>query len=93
MVNPDHIRVVDGDGITTPDVLGVDISDSNVPMILLGGKFYQMHEIDILNDDVLGTADNAKTLTLDDTSGALTDKGLVGGDGHTQDTGVVAVGG
>lgn len=38
VVNPDHIRVVDGDGITTPDVLGVDISDSNVPVILLGGK-------------------------------------------------------
>lgn len=52
-----------------------------------------MHELDILNDDVLSTADDAKTLTLDDTSGALTNKGLVGGDGHTQDTGVIAGGG
>lgn len=31
VVDPDHVGVVDGDGITTPNVLGVDIGDSNVP--------------------------------------------------------------
>lgn len=33
MVNPDHVAVVDGDGIATPNVLGVDIGDSNVPIL------------------------------------------------------------
>lgn len=31
MVDPDKIGLVDSDGVTTPDVLGVDIGDSNVP--------------------------------------------------------------
>lgn len=31
MINPDHISIVDGDGITSPDVLGVDLSDEDVP--------------------------------------------------------------
>lgn len=47
--------------------------------------------VDVLDDNVLGTADDAKTLTLDDTSGTLTEDGLVGGNDHTQDTGIVAV--
>lgn len=31
VVDPDHITVVEGDGVSSPDVLGVDISDSDVP--------------------------------------------------------------
>ena len=31
VVNPDQVGVVDGDGITAPDVLGVDVGDGNVP--------------------------------------------------------------
>ena len=30
VVNPDHVAVINGDGITTPDVLRVDVGDSNV---------------------------------------------------------------
>jgi hypothetical protein len=33
VVNPDHVAIVDGDGITTPNVLGVDIGDGNVPAL------------------------------------------------------------
>lgn len=32
MVNPDQVSVVESDGVTTPDVLGVDVGDSNVPV-------------------------------------------------------------
>lgn len=42
VVNPDHVGVVDGDGITAPDVLGVDVGDGNVPgcsWLVLGWGF------------------------------------------------------
>lgn len=32
MVDPDQISTVEGDGITSPDVFGVDIGDGNVPI-------------------------------------------------------------
>lgn len=32
VVDPDHVAVVDGDGITAPDVLGVDIRDGDIPV-------------------------------------------------------------
>lgn len=35
MVNPDQISVVEGDGITSPDVFGVDVGDGDVPVIRL----------------------------------------------------------
>jgi hypothetical protein len=35
VVNPDHVGVVDGDGVSTPDVLGVDVGDCDVPVCLL----------------------------------------------------------
>lgn len=33
VVEPDLVSFVDGDGITTPDVLRVDVRDSDVPMV------------------------------------------------------------
>jgi hypothetical protein len=33
VVNPDQVSLIEGDGITTPDVLGVDVCDSDVPVI------------------------------------------------------------
>jgi hypothetical protein len=36
VVNPDQIGVVEGDGITSPDVFGVDVGDGDVPVIFLG---------------------------------------------------------
>ena len=30
VINPNHVGIVNGDCVTSPDVLGVDISDSNV---------------------------------------------------------------
>ena len=93
MVNPDHIGLIDGDSVTTPDVLGVDVGDSNVPVGILVGKVLTLLRALVgylLDDDVLGTADDTETLTLDDTAGALTDQSLVGGNGDTKDTGVVA---
>ena len=43
-----------------------------------------------LDDDVAGTANDAQTLTLHNTGGTLTHDGLVGGNGDTENTGVVA---
>lgn len=31
VVDPDHVAVVDGDGVSAPDVLGVDIGDGDIP--------------------------------------------------------------
>lgn len=45
----------------------------------------------VLDDNVAGAADDAETLAHDDTGIALTDEGLVGVDGNTEATGVVAV--
>lgn len=30
MINPDHVRVVEGDCVSAPDVLGVEVCDCNV---------------------------------------------------------------
>jgi hypothetical protein len=31
MINPDHIGVVEGNRITAPDVLGVEVRDGHIP--------------------------------------------------------------
>lgn len=72
MVDPDEVGLVDGDGVASPDVLGVDVGDG-----------------DVLNDDVLSTADDTKALALDDAGGALADEGLVGVDGDTKRAGII----
>lgn len=45
VVDPDHVAVVDGDGITAPDVLGVDIGDSDIPMeeIVISEGAFRIH--------------------------------------------------
>lgn len=72
VVDPDKVSLVQGDGITTPDILRVDVSDS-----------------DVLDDDVLGAADDTDTTALNDTGTALANKRLVGVDGDTENTGLV----
>lgn len=34
VVDPDEVTVVQGDTVTTPDVLRVDIGDSDVPILV-----------------------------------------------------------
>jgi hypothetical protein len=41
VVDPDHVAVVDGDGITTPNVLGVDIGDGDVPGEFIVRRYLQ----------------------------------------------------
>lgn len=74
VVDPDEIGVVDGDSITTPDVLRVQVGNVN-----------------ILDNNVLGTADHADTLALDDALAANTDEGLVGSDVDAEQTGLVVL--
>ena len=92
VVNPDHVSVVDGDGITSPDVLGVDIGEGDVPLELvrLSCGNSELLGLHLLDDNVAGTADDADTLTLDDTGRSGSNEGLVGLDGDTENTGVVA---
>lgn len=33
MVDPDLVSLVDGDTVSTPDVLGVDVGDGDVPSV------------------------------------------------------------
>lgn len=95
VVNPDQVSLVEGDGVTTPDVLGVDVGDSNVPVgipwLVCDGSNVCSPGRCILDDDVGDTADHAETTALDDTAGTLTDQGLVGVDGDTEFTSSVAI--
>jgi hypothetical protein len=72
MVDPNEISIVEGNGVSTPDILRVDISNR-----------------DVLDDDILGTANNPQTLTLDDTGAALADQGLVGVHSDTKNTSII----
>lgn len=92
VVNPDHVGVVDGNGITSPDVLGVDVGDGNVPVELVRVCSYNPNVFSgyLLDDDVAGTADDTETLALDDTGRSRSNDGLVGLDGDTENTGIVA---
>lgn len=90
MVDPDQVAVIKSNSITTPDVLRVDVGNRDVPDFVRE-QIPNDTEHNLLDDDVLSTADNTETLALDCTRGALTDEGLVGGDGDTEDTSVVAI--
>lgn len=45
--------------------------------------------LNVLDDDILDTADHAQTTTLNNTAGALTNQGLVGANGDTKHTSIV----
>lgn len=57
VINPDHISTVQGDGITTPNILRV-----------------QVRNVNILNDDVAGTADNLQALSFDNSGATRANK-------------------
>ena len=72
MINPDQVTASNSDGISTPDVLRVELSDVNV-----------------LNNDVLGSVGHAETLSTNNTLGSNTDDGLVGANVDGADSGLV----
>lgn len=97
VVEPDLVSFVDGDSITTPDVLRVDVCDSDVPMIsrlacipIKPSRLRPTQGFNLLDDDVLDTVDDAQTTALNSTLAALTNQGLVGANGDTEHTSVVA---
>lgn len=97
VVEPDQVSLVDGDGITTPDVLRVDVCDSDVPMVsrlaCVPTKLSRLRPrqgLNILDDDVLDTVDDAQTTALNSTLGALTNQGLVGANVDTEHTSIFA---
>lgn len=67
--NPDEVRAIHSNSISTPDVLGVEVSD-----------------MDILDDDVLGTVGHTQTLSTDNTLGSNADQGLVRANVDTSNT-------
>lgn len=89
VVDPDHITVVEGDGVSSPDVLGVDISDSDVSERLESPSGFHVKTENSLDDNVLSTRDNTQTLTLNNTSRAGTKQSLVRGHSDTQNTGII----
>lgn len=97
VVEPDQVSFVDSDGITTPDVLGVDVCDSDVPMVSRlacipkkPSRLGPTQALNVLDDDVLDTVDDAQTTALNNTGAALTNQGLVRANGDTEHTSVVA---
>lgn len=94
VVDPDVVGLVEGDGISTPDVLGVDVGDGDVPVVCWYAFLNRLMAYGslgyLLDNDVGNTADHADTTALDDTAGALSNQRLVGVDSDTEQTGVVA---
>jgi hypothetical protein len=68
VINPNHVGIVNGDCVTSPDVLGVDISDGDVSASV---SYFLLQKglRNLLDDNVARTADNPQTLTLDHTAG------------------------
>lgn len=91
VVNPDHISFVEGDGIASPDIFGVDVGDGDVPGILLASSILNQGPCYPLDDDVASTADDSQTFALDDTAGTIANDCLVRGDSNTENTGIVTV--
>lgn len=60
VVDPDEIRAGEGNGITSPDVLWVELGD-----------------VDVLDDDVLGSVGDSETLSTDHCVGPNTNDGFV----------------
>ena len=86
MIDPDQICAVKGNGITAPYVLGINISNSNIPN--LSGTLHLTQRSakvngNSLNDDVTGTAHNPQTLSFDNTACSNSNDCLVGGDYDT----------
>lgn len=52
----------------------------------------ERHNQNLLDDDVLDTADHSQTTALDTAIAALSNQRLVGADGDTKHTGIVAIG-
>lgn len=73
-LNLHHVGAVKSDGITAPDVLGVQLGD-----------------LDVLDDDVVGTRDDTETLALDHTAAALADDGLLGCNSDAKHAGIVVL--
>ena len=73
-LNLHHVGAVKSDGITAPDVLGVQLGD-----------------LDVLDDDIVGTRDDTETLALDHTAAALADDGLLGSNSNAENTSIVVV--
>ena len=57
VINPDKVSTVQGDSITAPNVLRVEVCNVN-----------------ILNNDVAGTADNLQALPLDNSGATRADE-------------------
>jgi hypothetical protein len=73
MINPDHVCTVDGECVTSPYVLGVDISDGDVSASI-NSFLVQKVVCNLLDDNVACTADNPQTLTLDHTTGTRSEQ-------------------
>lgn len=81
VVDPDQVTVVQGDTVTTPDVLGVDISDSNVSVAVSykdTGLKRRRKNSNSLNNNILSTTNNPQPLTLNNSLGALSQNSLLG---------------
>ena len=76
------------DCITTPNVVRVKISDSDVLRLCQKCK-RSLYRSSYLNNDVLDTVGHAKTLALDNTLVTLTNQTLVGVDSDTDHAGLV----
>lgn len=77
-----------GGDVVDPDKVGTVNGDSITSPDVLR---VDVGETDVLDDDVLGVGNNADTLALNNTLGALADQGFIRANGHTKDTGLVVL--
>ena len=94
MVNPDHVAVVKRDSISTPDVFGVDVCDSDVSVtvsIVFPPPSFSPWDFGtlLLNNNIACAADNPQPFPFDHTAGPRADKRFVGCHRDSEQTGVV----
>ena len=74
--------------VVDPDHVGAVESDSVTAPDVLG---VELGDLDVLDDDVVGTGNDTETLALNHTGAALTDDGLLGGNSDAKHAGIVVL--
>lgn len=91
MVNPDHVAAGEGDGVTSPDVLGVEFlqRSMSVPVAFFSIAYVGVAygDVDVLDNDVGHAVGDSETLSTDDTGTTDSDNGPVGCQYHLPGTG------
>jgi hypothetical protein len=89
VVNPDEVAAGEGDCVTAPDVLRVQLSNVDIPNTVSTVQYLWGLLSNILDDDVLGAVCNPQTFASDDSLTANTNDRLIRSNIDGRDTSFV----